>query len=185
MRSAALNLLSTLPPAFLVPYLYPRLYAIHEMTAEMGLPDADGIVMPPAMNLSSALFKTHGLYLIDDGQVQFLWVGRDAVPELIQDVFGLPALELVKPGKVWSFLHKANKLTTLPLLDNDFSPRVNAVITKSRAMLSGSLYYPHLYVVKEDGDPGLRIWAASTLVEDRSDQAASYPQFLQQLRDRV
>jgi hypothetical protein len=52
-------------------------------------------------------------------------------------------------------------------------------------MLSGSLYYPHLYIVKEDGDPGLRIWAASTLIEDRSDQASSYPQFLQHLREKV
>lgn len=102
MRSAALNLLSTLPPSFLIPYLYPRLYAIHEMTEEMGLPGPNGILMPPTMNLSSALFKSHGLYLIDDGQVQFLWVGRDAVPELIQDVFGLPTLELVKSGKVRS-----------------------------------------------------------------------------------
>jgi protein transport protein SEC24 len=75
--------------------------------------------------------------------------------------------------------------TTLPIIDNAFSPRVNAVLAKSRDMLTGSLYYPHLYVVKEDGDPGLRIWAASTLVEDRSDQAASYVQFLQQLRDKV
>lgn len=62
---------------------------------------------------------------------------------------------------------------------------MNAVLAKSRDMLTGSLYYPHLYVVKEDGDPGLRIWAASTLIEDRSDQAASYVQFLQQLRDKV
>jgi protein transport protein SEC24 len=100
MRSAALNLLSTLPSAFLVPYLYPKFYALHEMTDEMGLPGPEGIIMPPAMNLSSASIRTHGLYLIDDGQVQFLWVGRDAVPELVQDVFGLPALELVKPGKV-------------------------------------------------------------------------------------
>jgi protein transport protein SEC24 len=52
-------------------------------------------------------------------------------------------------------------------------------------MLTGSLYYPHLYIVKEDGDPGLRIWAASTLIEDRSDQASSYPQFLQHLREKV
>jgi protein transport protein SEC24 len=70
-------------------------------------------------------------------------------------------------------------------LDNEFSPRVNAVLAKSREMMTGSLYYPHLYVVKEDGDPGLRIWAASMLVEDRSDQAPSYMQFLQQLRDKV
>ena len=100
MRSAALDLLSTLPPAFLVPYIHPRLYAIHEMSDEAGLPGPDGIVMPPAMNLNSGLFKTHGLYLIDDGQVQFLWVGRDAVPELVQDVFGLSSIDLVKAGKV-------------------------------------------------------------------------------------
>jgi len=59
------------------------------------------------------------------------------------------------------------------------------VLAKSRDTLSGTLYYPHLYVVKEDGDPGLRIWAASALVEDRSDQNPSYLQFLQQLRDKV
>jgi protein transport protein SEC24 len=70
-------------------------------------------------------------------------------------------------------------------LDNEFSPRVNAVLAKSREMMMGSLYYPHLYVVKEDGDPGLRIWAASMLIEDRSDQAPNYMQFLQQLRDKV
>jgi protein transport protein SEC24 len=73
----------------------------------------------------------------------------------------------------------------LPVLENAFSPRVNAVLAKSRDLLSGSLYYPHLYVVKEDGDPGLRIWAASTLIEDRSDTTSSYVQFLQQLRDKV
>ena len=102
MRSAALDLLSTLPPAFLIPYIHPRLYAIHEMADDAGSPGPDGIVMPPTMNLNSALFKSHGLYLIDDGQVQFLWVGRDAVPELIQDVFGLSSIDLVKAGKVRS-----------------------------------------------------------------------------------
>jgi protein transport protein SEC24 len=108
MRSAALNLLSTLPPAFLVPYLHPRLFAIHEMTDEEGLPGPNGIVMPPALNLTSALFKSHGLYLIDDGQVQFLWIGRDAVPQLIQDVFDQPSLELVKAGKVQCFKDLSN-----------------------------------------------------------------------------
>lgn len=100
MRSAALDLLSTLPPAFLVPYVHPRLYAIHEMSDEAGLPGPEGIVMPPTLNLNSGIFKTHGLYLIDDGQVQFLWIGRDAVPELVQDVFGLSSIDLVKAGKV-------------------------------------------------------------------------------------
>jgi protein transport protein SEC24 len=157
------------------------------MSDEMGLPGPNGIVMPPALNLTSAVLKTYGLYLIDDGQVQFLWIGRDPVPELVQDVFGLSSIDLVKAGKV-QFPHttcKANQKTTLPLLDNPFSPRLHAVLAKSRDLLSGSLYYPHLYVVKEDGEPGLSIWAGSALIEDRTDQSPSYMQFLQQLRDKV
>lgn len=108
MRSAALNLLSTMPPAFLIPYIHPRLYAIHEMSDDAGLPSPNGIVMPQPLNLTSGLFKTHGLYLIDDGQVQFLWIGRDAVPELVQDVFGLSSIELVKAGKVHRFSYEIN-----------------------------------------------------------------------------
>ena len=73
------------------------------MSDEAGLPGPEGIVMPPVMNLNSGLLKTHGLYLIDDGQVQLLWIGRDAVPELVQDVFGLSSLEYVKAGKVQPF----------------------------------------------------------------------------------
>ena len=37
------------------------------------------------------------------------------------------------------------------MLDNPFSQRVNAVIQKTREMRRG-VYYPHLYVVKEDGE---------------------------------
>jgi protein transport protein SEC24 len=147
---------------------------MHEMTDECGTPGPNGIIMPPALNLNSLIFKPHGLYLIDDGHTQFLWIGRDAVPELVQDVFGLSSLEFLKPGK-----------TTLPLLDNPFSERVNAVLAKSREMVSGGLYYPYLYVVKDDGEPALRMWAASHLIEDRSDSMAGYQQFLQQLRDKV
>lgn len=30
----------------------------------------------------------------------FLWVGRDAVPQLIMDVFNLPSYEALRGGKV-------------------------------------------------------------------------------------
>jgi protein transport protein SEC24 len=62
---------------------------------------------------------------------------------------------------------------------------VNAVLECSREMGLGGLWDPWLYVVKDDGDPGLRSLAASALIEDRSDQMAGYIQFLQQLRDKV
>ena len=56
--------------------------------------------MPPLLPLSSERLERHGLFLIEDGQIIFLWVGRDAVPQLIQDVFNLPSYEVLRGGKV-------------------------------------------------------------------------------------
>src|SRR5882762_7074022 len=72
----------------------------------------------------------------------------------------------------------------MPLLDNPFSQRVNAVIQKTREMRRG-VYHPHLYIVKEDGEPPLRLWALSALIQDRSDVLPSYQQFITQLKDKV
>jgi hypothetical protein len=77
-----------------------------------------------------------------------------------------------------------NAQTTLPILDNDFSQRINAIVQKTREMRRG-VYYPHLYVVKEDGEPPLRMWALSCLIQDRADVLPSYQQFVQQLKDKV
>ena len=74
--------------------------------------------------------------------------------------------------------------TTLPLLDNSFSQRINAIIQKTREMRRGP-YYPHLYVVKEDGEPALRLWALSMLIQDRADVLPSYSQFLTSIREKV
>jgi protein transport protein SEC24 len=74
--------------------------------------------------------------------------------------------------------------STLPLLDNPFSERLNAIIQKTREMRRG-VYHPHLYIVKEDGEPPLRLWALSNLIQDRADVLPSYQQYINQLKDRV
>ena len=70
------------------------------------------------------------------------------------------------------------------MLDNPFSQRVNAIIGKVREQRRGP-YYPHLYIVKEDGEPALRQWALSCLIEDRMETLPSYQQFLGKLKDSV
>ena len=179
MRSAALCQLSTLPLPLLMQFIYPKMYSLHDMPDTAGLSDeATGeIVLPPTIAASSASLIPYGLYLIDDGQTQFLWIGRDAVPQLLNDVFGIPEKTQVKLGK-----------QTLPILDNDFNERVRAVIDKSRDHRSkgvGSIIVPHLYIIREDGEPGLRLWAQTMLVEDRADQGASLKQWLGTLREKV
>ena len=160
-------------------FIYPRMYSLHDMPDNAGIPDPDtgDIVLPPTINLSSQCIVPYGLYLIDDGQTQFLWIGRDAVPQLIEDVFGHQDKNQLKIGK-----------QTLPVLENDFNERVRAVIEKSRDHRSkgvGSIIVPHLYVVREDGEPGMRLWAQTMLVEDRADQGVSLKQWLGMMREKV
>ncbi|MCJ1423909.1 COPII subunit [Sticta canariensis] len=179
IRSAALCQLSTLPLPLLIQYIYPKLYSLHDMPDNAGLPDEStgDIVLPPPINLSSASLVPYGLYLIDDGQTQFLWIGRDVVPQLFEDVFAIPDKTQVKVGK-----------QTLPVLENDFNERVRAVVEKSRDHRSrgvGSVIVPHLYVVREDGEPSMRLWAQTMLVEDRADQGMSLKQWLGVMREKV
>lgn len=179
LRSAALDLLSTLPLPMLMQYIYPRLYSLHDMPDVAGTPDEQTgeIVLPLPMSLSSERLVSYGLYLLTDGQTNFLWVGRDAVPQLLEDVFGVPDRQQLKVGK-----------STLPELDNDFSERVRAVVAKSNDWKSrgvGSIIHPFLYTVKEEGEPGLRLWAQTLLVEDRADGGVAYAQWLGMLREKV
>ncbi|KAM7193765.1 hypothetical protein V8F20_008240 [Naviculisporaceae sp. PSN 640] len=179
LRSAALCQLSTLPLPLLMQFIYGRLYSLHDMPDNAGVPDPETsqIVLPPPLNLSSERFVPYGLYLIDDGQTQFLWVGRDAVPQLLMDVFGVADRTQLHVGK-----------GTVPELDNDFNERVRAVISKSRDTKSrgvGSIVVPHLYIVREDGEPSLKLWAQTLLVEDRADQGMSYQQWMGSLREKV
>ncbi|KAH7349586.1 Sec23/Sec24 trunk domain-containing protein [Plectosphaerella cucumerina] len=179
LRSAALCLLSTLPVPLLMQYIYPRMYSLHDMPDNAGTPDPETsqIVLPPPVNLSSERFVSYGLYLIDDGQTQFLWIGRDTVPQLLMDVFGVEDRTQLRVGK-----------GQVAELDNDFNERVRAVIQKSKDHLSkgvGSITVPHLYIVREDGEPSLKLWAQTLLVEDRADQSMSAAQWLGILRERV
>lgn len=180
LRSAALALLSTLPAPLLIQYIYPRLYSLHDMPDEAGQPDPSTgeIVLPAPMNLSTERLTPYGLYLIDDTQTQFLWIGAQAVPQLIQDVFGLEGVEHLKVGK-----------TTLPILEgSEMNKRVRSVVEKSRDHKSkrvGCITRPHLYIVRSDGEPSLRLWASTMLVEDRADMSVGLQQFMSGLREKV
>ncbi|KAH9478436.1 Protein transport protein SEC24 [Psilocybe cubensis] len=173
IRAYSQALLTSLPSQQLIPYLYPSFYSLHNMPPEAGTIGEEGVILPPLLPLTSERLERHGLFLIEDGQTIFLWVGRDAVPQLVQDVFDLPSYDVLRGGK-----------TTLRTLENPFSQRVNAIIQKIRESRRG-VYHPHLYIVKEDGEPPLRLWALSMLIQDRADMLPSYQQFISSLKDKV
>ena len=173
LRSYAQALLTTLPSQSFIPYIHPRFYSLHNMPGDAGQMGDQGIVLPPPLNLTSERLERHGLFLIEDGQNIFLWVGHEAVPRLVEDVFDLPSYAELTGGKF-----------TLPILDNPFSQRVNNVIAKTRELRRG-VYRPHVYVVKSDAEPALRSWALSLLIEDRMDRMSSYAQYLTTVKNKV
>ncbi|CAG8704929.1 21443_t:CDS:10 [Gigaspora margarita] len=174
LRSYAMCLLTTMPSQLLIPYIHPRFYSLHNMPIDAGTYGPDGIIMPPSLNLSSEKLERHGAYLLEDGQNIFIWLGRQVVPQLCMDLLNVRSYEEVRSGKV-----------TLLQLDNPFSQQVNAIIGKTRESRRG-VYYPHLYIVKEDGgDPSLRLWFLSHIIEDRTDTVMSYQQWLGHLKDKV
>ncbi|CAG8673381.1 14942_t:CDS:2, partial [Acaulospora colombiana] len=132
----------------------------------------EGIIMPQPLNLSSEKLERNGAYLLEDGQNIFIWLGRQVSPQLCADLLNVHSYEEVRSGKA-----------TLPQLDNPFSQRVNVIIGKTRESRRG-VYYPHLYIVKEDGDQSLRLWFMSHIIEDRTDTVMSYHQWLAHLKDK-
>ena len=69
--------------------------------------------MPPALPLSSERLERHGLFLIEDAQTMFLWVGRDAVPQLIMDVFNLPGYDVLRGGKASHDVYVIKSITDM------------------------------------------------------------------------
>ncbi|WFD42955.1 COPII subunit [Malassezia psittaci] len=174
-RAFSHTLLSTLPMQRLIPYLLPSFYALHSMPSNAGTFDAatQKVILPPKMNLSSERLERHGLYLLDNGLDLILWLGRAAVPNLTMDVFGAPDYASLSSGKI-----------SLPRLDNPMSKRLHTLLDYLGNSRRG-VFAPTLYLVKEDGDAFLRLWALSLLVEDRFEQTSGYIQFLGQIRDKV
>lgn len=175
LRSASICLLSTLPVKYLINYLYPDLFSLHDMPDEAGVPDetTGDIVLPPKLNLSSEFLVSHGLYLIHDGQTMFLWIGRDAVPQLILDAFGCGSKEEVTCGK-----------TEMPETDGPLNIRIRSIIAKLREK-KDNITWPSLFIVREDSEPSLKLWVSTFLVEDKTDRSDSYYQFLNGLRDKI
>ena len=57
--------------------------------------------MPLLLPPTSERLVRYGLFLLEDGHNIFLWIGRDAVPQLLMDVFDKPSYDQLPPsGKV-------------------------------------------------------------------------------------
>lgn len=158
IRSQSAILLRTLPTESWKRYVHPNFYSIHNMPQLAGTLDATTgkCILPPPCNLSSEKLEAHGCYLLEDGQNIYIWIGKQAVPQLCKDLLGMNSVQDIKSGQV----------PMLPMIKSPISERIRHIIQDLQIHRQVA-YYPSIYIVKEDGDPMLRSRFLSRLIEDR------------------
>nr|XP_006630063.1 PREDICTED: protein transport protein Sec24D [Lepisosteus oculatus] len=137
-------------------YFYPRLMPVHNV-------DVSSDVMPSPVRCSEERLSDGGIFLLENGQNMFLWLGQSCPPELIQSIFNVP-----------SFAHISTEANSLPELDNPYSKKLRFIIDCI------TLQRPHsmkLVIVKQKDKPEMLF--RQFLVEDKGlHGGASYMDFL-------
>ena len=116
-------------------FIYPKLFALHNMNPNAGYPaekngddeDDDKIAgrnriqLPDVVSLTVDNLSSNGIYLLDNGVDMFVWVGRSANQMEVNALFGTPSLESVDPNQI--------KLQTT---GDDLATRVGSVVDALR-----------------------------------------------------
>ncbi|XP_068596232.1 protein transport protein Sec24B [Brachionichthys hirsutus] len=150
--------------------VHPDLYRLDNMSDKGALHLNDAVVpQPPLLRLSAETLSRDGAFLLDSGHVFYLWIGGCCSETFVRDVLGCPNYASVPPD-----------MSHIPELETPLSERVRAFLDwlqENRAFSSV------IHVVKEDASA--RSAFSQHLVEDRSESASSYHDFLQHIQQQV
>lgn len=162
--------------------VYPNVYPIHDPAGPWGTevtpaehngqpshPTENSVVLPATCPASLVLLHDTGAYLIDNGQVLVLWVGRMVARDWAMDVLG---------GEVQQLDPAA--LQVEPSRGSPLSVRVNRLLA---ALRSRRPTYQQCFVVRQ-GSP-LEVHVMPYLVEDRMPAVPSYSDFMMVLHKGV
>lgn len=170
-RVFAMEQMKTMPLSYLVTYIYPALYPVHTLDDENALELEDGTLVPqpPRLQLTFEKVDRHGCYLLDTVERLYLYVGRAVQDRFCTNVLG-----------VANFLAIPDDMTELPELNTPESERVRNFVAWT---LSRRPYYSPLRVIREDSKD--RHLFVQHMVDDRTESALSYYEFLQHLKQQL
>jgi protein transport protein SEC24 len=145
-------------------FIYPRMFSIHDMAADAGIPSDSAedltqvagpmrVRLPAIVNLSHERLASDGIFLLETGYDLFMWIGRAVNPAILHTLFDVQSLESVDMSQLK--LHPDS---------SDFSARVSAVVDALRAARSR---FMQLHMIRE-GDGYAEAYFARYLMEDRA-----------------
>ena len=151
-------------------FIYPRMFALHEMGPQAGHPATTNgqeidpetvagqnkIQLPPAVNLSVERLSSNGIFLLDTGVEMFLYVGSGADLNMLSALFGVHSLDDVDPSQV-----------QVQLSGDDFASRVGSIVSALHETKYTGQASPKIHVIRE-GDGAAEARFYWFMVEDRA-----------------
>ncbi|MEQ2184260.1 hypothetical protein GOODEAATRI_005988, partial [Goodea atripinnis] len=169
-RICAMCEFKTQPLPQLMRMVHPDLYRLDNITDQGALHLNDTVVpQPHLLHLSAERLSRDGAFLMDCGNVFYLWISKCCNEMFVRDVLGCPNYASVPPN-----------MNHIPELQNPLSERVRAFLDwlqDNRAFSSS------IHIVKDDASAKATLF--QHLVEDRSDVASSYQEFLQHIQQQM
>ncbi|XP_052430571.1 protein transport protein Sec24B isoform X3 [Carassius gibelio] len=150
--------------------VHPDLYRIDNMTEQAALHLNDSVIpQPPLLQLTAEKLTREGAFLLDCGSVMYLWVGKGCNETFIRDVLGFQ-----------NYASLPSNMTEIPELQTTYSERTRAFISW---LLESRTFLPAFHVVKDDASTKTSFF--QHLVEDRTESAFSYYEFLLHIQQQM
>ncbi|XP_013882777.1 protein transport protein Sec24B [Austrofundulus limnaeus] len=160
----------TQPLPQLMKMIHPDLYRLDNVTDQGALHLNDTIVPQPHLqHLSAERLSPDGAFLMDCGDAFYLWIGKNCSDAFIRDVLGCPSYASVPPN-----------MSHIPELQTPRSERVRAFLDW---LQDNRAFSSTVHVLKDDSSAKSAFF--QHLVEDRSESASSYQEFLQHIHQQV
>ncbi|EPS72258.1 hypothetical protein M569_02500 [Genlisea aurea] len=164
-RSYWVNNVSRLPVHLVIPLVYPRMIAIHDLDDK----DLDDSVIPPPLPLLSSEISNEGIYLLENSEECLIFVGSSVSPKVVQQLFGSSSLDDVPDQFV------------LPQLSNPPSKKLNAVVNEIRRQRCS---YLRMRLCRQI-DPLAGSCFFLQMLEDTTNDGVSYIDFLVHIHRQI
>ncbi|XP_073343492.1 protein transport protein Sec24B isoform X2 [Pagrus major] len=160
----------TQPLQQLMRMVHPDLYRLDNMSDQGALHLNDTVVpQPPLLHLSAERLSRDGAFLMDCGNVFYLWIGKCCNDMFIRDVLGCPNYASIPPN-----------MSHIPELETPLSERVRALLDW---LQDNRAFSSMIQVIKDEASAKSAFF--QHLVEDRSESASSYYEFLQHIQQQM
>ncbi|MCL4116854.1 UNVERIFIED_CONTAM: hypothetical protein GTU68_041058 [Idotea baltica] len=171
-RVFAMCEIKTTPLCNLIQTIYPDLYPIHDISEKGAINLEDAVIPQPIrLHLSAEQIDRNGAYLMDAGSVIYVYIRSGISSQWVNDVIGVPSFAAI-PQPLFE--------DPFPILDNITSELIRNFVV---FVQKNKPYFVPVHLIKED-NPSRSLFI-NCLVDDRSEGAHSYVEFLQFIKSQI